>query len=106
MRLLRSTKAQPIFGRVSAVALRISSVITSSTGNHGLGVAAAAKFLGLDAEVFLCAQVTQAKQGKIRSHGARVRVVGDDCMGLRIENAGSDENKRLQEFLLPLILSA
>src|SRR5450631_2388047 len=37
-----------------------AGVITSSTGNHGLGVAAAAKFLGLDAEVFLSAQVTPA----------------------------------------------
>src|ERR1700737_2218430 len=52
-----------------------AGVITSSTGNHGLAVAA--KFLGLDAEVFLCAQVTQAKQDKIRNQGARVRVVGD-----------------------------
>jgi threonine dehydratase len=55
-----------------------AGVITSSTGNHGLGVAAAAKFLGLDAEVFLCSQVTPAKQEKIRSQGARVRIVGDD----------------------------
>src|ERR1700737_1102285 len=54
-----------------------AGVITSSTGNHGLAVAAAAKFLGLDGEVFLCAQVTQAKQDKIRNQGARVRVVGD-----------------------------
>ena len=34
-----------------------------------------------------------------------VRVAGDDCMGLQIQNAGSDENMRLQEFLLPLILA-
>jgi hypothetical protein len=26
-------------------------------------------------------------------------------MGLKIENAGSEESKRLQEFLLPLILA-
>jgi hypothetical protein len=26
-------------------------------------------------------------------------------MGLQIQNAGSDENMRLQEFLLPLILA-
>jgi CheY-like chemotaxis protein len=34
-----------------------------------------------------------------------VRVCGDDCVGLQIENAGSDERKRLHEFLLPLILA-
>jgi threonine dehydratase len=55
-----------------------AGVITSSTGNHGLGVAAAAKFLGIDAEVFLSTQVTQAKQEKIRKQGARVRIVGED----------------------------
>ena len=59
---------------------RAAGVITSSTGNHGLGVAAAAKFLGIDAEVFLGTQVTSAKQAKILEHGARVRVVGDDAL--------------------------
>jgi threonine dehydratase len=61
-----------------------AGVITSSTGNHGLGVAAAAKFLGIDAEVFLSAQVTQAKQEKIRNQGARVRVVGDDPLAAEV----------------------
>lgn len=37
---------------------------------------------------------------------ARVmRVSADNCMGLLIENAGREETKRLQEFLLPLILA-
>ncbi len=35
-----------------------AGVITSSTGNHGLGVATAANLLGIDAEVFLSEQVT------------------------------------------------
>jgi CheY-like chemotaxis protein len=34
-----------------------------------------------------------------------VRVAGDGCMGLQIENAGSDKDMRLQQFLLPLILA-
>ena len=61
-----------------------AGVITSSTGNHGLGVAAAAKVLGIDAEVFLSAQVTQAKQEKIRKQGARVRIVGDDPLAAEV----------------------
>src|SRR5258708_14307079 len=61
-----------------------AGVITSSRGNHGLGVAAGAKFLGIDAEVFLSAQVTQAKQEKIRSQGARVRVVGNDPLAAEV----------------------
>ena len=61
-----------------------AGVITSSTGNHGLGVAAAAKFLGIDAEVFLSTQVTHAKQEKILQLGARVRVVGDDPLAAEL----------------------
>jgi CheY-like chemotaxis protein len=34
-----------------------------------------------------------------------VRLTSDNCMGLQIENAGSRETTRLQEFLLPLILA-
>ncbi|HXT72636.1 MAG TPA: PilZ domain-containing protein [Candidatus Angelobacter sp.] len=34
-----------------------------------------------------------------------VRVVGDRGMGLQIENAGLAQTKRLQEFLVPLILA-
>jgi hypothetical protein len=34
-----------------------------------------------------------------------VRTAANDCMGLRIENAGADESRKLQEFLLPKILA-
>jgi threonine dehydratase len=61
-----------------------AGVITSSTGNHGLGVAAAAKILGIDAEVFLSAQVPAAKQQKIVEQGARVRVVGADPLAAEV----------------------
>jgi threonine dehydratase len=61
-----------------------AGVITSSTGNHGLGVAAAAKALGIDAEVFLSAQVSEAKRDKIRRQGARVRIVADDPLAAEI----------------------
>jgi threonine dehydratase len=61
-----------------------AGVITSSTGNHGLGVAAAARALGIDAEVFLSAQVSEAKRDKIRKQGARVRIVGDDPLAAEI----------------------
>jgi hypothetical protein len=29
----------------------------------------------------------------------------NDCMGFQIENAGAEESKKLQEFLLPILLS-
>jgi len=53
-------------------------VVTSSTGNHGLGVAAAARFRGIDAEVYLSSQVPEAKWKKIASYGARIRTAGND----------------------------
>ena len=61
-----------------------AGVITSSTGNHGLGVATAAQLLGIDAEVFLSAQVTPAKREKIRARGARIRIVGDDPLAAEV----------------------
>ena len=61
-----------------------AGVIASSTGNHGLGVATAARFLGIDAEVFLSAQVSPAKREKIREHGARIRIVGDDPLAAEL----------------------
>jgi len=61
-----------------------AGVIASSTGNHGLGVATAAKFLGIDAEVFLSAQVTELKRQKIRDCGARVRIVGEDPLAAEV----------------------
>ena len=61
-----------------------AGVITSSTGNHGLGVATAAQLLGIDAEVFLSSQVTQVKRDKIRARGARIRIVGDDPLAAEV----------------------
>lgn len=62
----------------------VAGVIASSTGNHGLGVATAAKHLGIDAEVFLSTQVTQLKRDKIRDRGARIRIVGEDPLAAEV----------------------
>jgi threonine dehydratase len=59
-------------------------VITSSTGNHGLGVATAARLLKVDAEVFLSSQVSAAKRDRIRELGARIRVVGEDPLAAEL----------------------
>jgi threonine dehydratase len=61
-----------------------AGVITSSTGNHGLGVATAANLLGIDAEVFLSSQVSAAKRDQILARGARIRVVGDDPLAAEV----------------------
>jgi threonine dehydratase len=55
-----------------------AGVIAASNGNHGLGVAAAARTCGIAAEVFVSAQVSPAKASRIEAMGARIRVAGDD----------------------------
>ena len=51
-------------------------VITSSTGNHALGVATAARSRGIDAEVFVSSQVSAKKLRLIEDCGARITVTG------------------------------
>ena len=52
-------------------------VVTSSTGNHALGVATAARYRGIDAEVFVSARVSPEKLRLIQDCGARIRQSGD-----------------------------
>jgi CheY-like chemotaxis protein len=47
----------------------------------------------------------KAKTQPLHFSARVVRVAGADCMGLRIENAGPEEIRILQDFLLPLILT-
>ena len=61
-----------------------AGVVASSTGNHGLGVAAAAQHRGIDAEVFLSSQVPEAKWKKIAAYGARIRMVGQNPLEAEI----------------------
>jgi len=71
-------------------------VVASSTGNHGLGVAAAAKFRGIDAEVFLSSQVPEQKWKKIEAYGARIRKMGDNPLDAELAaRAAADESGRV-----------
>lgn len=72
-----------------------AGVVTSSTGNHGLGVAAAAQFRGVDAEVFLSSQVPEAKWKKIESYGGRIRKIGDNPLDAEVAaRAAAEESGR------------
>jgi threonine dehydratase len=46
-------------------------VVAASNGNHGLGVAAAARARGIQAEVYVSSQVSAAKARRIEALGAR-----------------------------------
>ena len=53
-------------------------VIAASNGNHGLGVAAAAKRAGIRAEVYVSSHVSTAKVKRIEKYGAMIRHAGAD----------------------------
>ena len=53
-------------------------VVTSSTGNHGQGVAYAARLAGLRADIFLPKTPNPMKKGMIAAFGATIHEVGYD----------------------------
>ncbi len=62
----------------------VAGVVASSTGNHGLAVAAAARHLGIEAELYLSSQVPEAKRKKIEAYGTRIRIVGENPLDAEI----------------------
>jgi threonine dehydratase len=56
----------------------IARAVTSSTGNHGQGVAYAARQIGVPADIFIPNPVNPVKAAMMRAFGATVHVVGDD----------------------------
>jgi CheY-like chemotaxis protein len=48
----------------------------------------------------------EAGKASLRSDARIIRTLGTERMGIQFENLGADESRRLQEFLLPLILAA
>ncbi len=63
---------------------RAAGVIAASNGNHGLGVAYAAKNLGTEAEVYVSKHVSPSKATKIEDLGARICYVGEDPLAAEI----------------------
>ncbi|MGB0590317.1 MAG: threonine/serine dehydratase [Myxococcota bacterium] len=59
---------------------RSRGVIAASSGNHGAAVAYAAQRLGCSASVCVPTYASETKMAAIRSYGADVTQVGDDCV--------------------------
>jgi threonine dehydratase len=53
-------------------------VIAASNGNHGLGIAAAARRAGIKAEVYVSSHVSPVKARRIEEYGAQIHRAGDD----------------------------
>lgn len=56
----------------------IASAVTSSTGNHGQGVAYAGRLLGIPADIFLPADANPVKAAMIEAFGGRLHKIGED----------------------------
>ncbi|MBO6561003.1 MAG: hydroxyectoine utilization dehydratase EutB [Nisaea sp.] len=97
--LLKLELAQPIGafkirGAANAIAALpddCPGVTCCSTGNHGRGVAYAAKARGMRAAVCMSELVPQAKVDGIRALGAEVRIIG------RSQDEAAEESRRLVE---------
>ena len=55
-------------------------VTAASTGNHGMGVARAARLLGMKARIFVPANASRTKLAHIKRLGARLEEVDGDCL--------------------------
>jgi len=76
LQLAGSFKPRGAFNRMRAAGAGPAGVIAASGGNHGVAVAAAARSLGLEAEIFVPEISGEAKRARIRSFGARLVVGG------------------------------
>jgi threonine dehydratase len=59
-------------------------VVAASNGNHGLGVAAAAKRIGISVEVYVSAQVAPQKAKRIEEYGAKIQRAGSDPLDAEV----------------------
>jgi len=76
-----SFKFRGAAARIAALALQAANgprrkVIAASAGNHGLGVALAARMFGIEATVLVSAQTPEVKRAGIAALGASVEVAG------------------------------
>jgi len=69
-----------------------AGVVAASNGNHGLGVAAAARARGIAAEVFVSSHVSPAKARRIEALGARIRYAGDDPLDAELAARRASED--------------
>ena len=77
-----------------------AGVVAASNGNHGMGVAAAAKARGIAAEVYVSEQVSPAKAARIEALGARIRIGGTDPLSAELA-ARRDSEASGRVFISP-----
>lgn len=77
-----------------------AGVVAASNGNHGMGVASAAKRAGIAAEVFVSEHVSPGKAQRIQELGAGIRRVGADPLDAELA-ARADAEQTGRVFISP-----
>jgi len=77
-----------------------AGVIAASNGNHGLGVAAAARRAGITAEVYVSSHVSPAKAQRIQEYGASIQRAGNDPLEAELA-ARSAAERQGKVFISP-----
>lgn len=79
--ITRSFKFRGALSRISILtdAEKKKGVVAASTGNHGLGVAEAAKLFAVDATIFVPETAAQSKVTKLMKTGMNIVVFGATC---------------------------
>jgi len=75
-------------------------VIAASNGNHGLGVAAAARPAGISAEVYVSSHVSPSKARRIEEYGGRIQRAGNDPLEAELSARGA-ANAQGKVFISP-----
>ena len=75
-------------------------VIAASNGNHGLGVAAAAKSAGIAAEGYVSSHVSPCKARRIEEYGAHIKRIGNDPLEAELA-ARADASAQGKVFISP-----
>jgi threonine dehydratase len=76
LQVTASFKPRGAFNRMLAAKVPAAGVIAASGGNHGIGVAHAAKTLGHRAEIFVPEVISAAKVARLKELGATVNITG------------------------------
>jgi threonine dehydratase len=75
-------------------------VIAASNGNHGLGVAAAARRAAIGAEVYVSSHVSPGKAKRIEEYGARIHRAGNDPLDAELAARAAAEQQH-KVFISP-----
>ncbi|WP_017592957.1 serine/threonine dehydratase [Nocardiopsis potens] len=106
---LQLTGSFKLRGALNALTARRSArVVTASGGNHGLGVAAAARMLGTEAVVYVPETVPEAKARRLEASGARLVRAGDRYAAAAeaaLEYAAAEGVRYLHAYDDPLIVA-